>query len=128
MDKWLAVALGGAAGSLLRYAVCLGCQRWLGDRFAWGVLLVNAVGCLAIGALMHAALREQLPWSAAVQAGLVVGLLGGLTTFSSFGYDTFVYLEAGAWRTAVANVTANIVVGLAMVMLGHWLVGRWPGV
>ncbi|MEN1680898.1 MAG: CrcB family protein [Planctomycetota bacterium] len=118
MATLLAVAAGGAIGACARFLVGLGCERLLGDRFGYGTLLVNVVGCFALGLLAHggaaAALRQ--PWL--THPGLTAGLLGGLTTFSTFGYQTLGHIERGEWRLAGANVAANLILGLAGVALG----------
>ena len=115
------VALGGAVGSAGRYGAVIGCARLLGERFAYGVLLVNLVGCLAIGLVMKGSLAGSLPLSEGMRLGIVVGLLGGLTTFSSFGYDTFLYLQQERWITATLNVVGNVVGGLIACWVGVWL-------
>lgn len=118
------VALGGAVGSAGRYATVVGCERVLGDRFAYGVLLVNLVGCLAIGLVMKGSLAGSLPLSEGMRLAIVVGLLGGLTTFSSFGYDTLLYLQQGRWSVATLNGVGNVAGGLAACWAGAWLATR----
>lgn len=125
MTKILAIAIGGALGALARYGVCIGAQKLLGERFAWGVLLANVVGCFCIGLLMHETLRSgPQPLNQSLHAGLTIGLLGALTTFSTFGYDTLGHWQAGDWKLAVANVFANLAVGLTAVVVGQRL-GDW---
>jgi CrcB protein len=129
----LFVALGGAAGSVLRYGAGLAAARLLGRGFPWGTLAVNIAGCLAIGIVSeyllglesHAAqspspaLKLQIDlW----RKGVAIGLLGGLTTFSTFGADTLRELESGRPLTALANVAANVVLSLAAAGAGMALV------
>lgn len=116
--KLLMIALGGAAGTLARYAttgVLLGVtQRTL---FPWGTLAVNAVGCLVIGYL-HGLYSTYRPLSNEYLA-ITVGFLGGYTTFSTFGLETMNFLHDAQYLRAVANVLLNNIGGLAMVMLGY---------
>ena len=101
------VATGGAIGSVLRYSVSLLLAS------PWGTLAVNVVGCLLIG------VASELVGPARLL--LVTGLLGGFTTFSAFGNETFAFLRAGDTQGAALNVVANVLVGLLAVGLGQWL-------
>ena len=113
-----AVGLGGALGAMARYGVGIACFKLLGDRFGYGTLVVNAVGCFLLGFLMHEAWSSGEKLSGHVHVGLTVGLLGGLTTFSTFGYQTLRHIERGELMLATLNVVANLVVGLAAAMGG----------
>jgi len=118
--------MGGALGAVMRYGTTMLARTLLGERFAAvGTLGVNVVGCFFLGLLMHAVLREgqwQLPlhW----HAGLTIGLLGALTTYSTFGFETVLLWQNHMPRFALANVAANLLLGIAAVLLGHWL-GDW---
>jgi CrcB protein len=117
MREVVALALAGAAGTLGRWALSGWAYRLLGERFAYGTLAVNVLGCLLLGLLMHLSLVSDLVpegWRVA----LGVGFLGAFTTFSTFGYETLSYAEQGAWSLAFANVAANLVLGLAAIWLG----------
>lgn len=116
MTVWLAVAAGGALGSVARYAVKLGFGPAAG--FPWWTLLVNVVGGLVIGLLALAA-RD---WPEALRAGVIVGLLGGFTTFSAFSLETLQLLRDQP-VIAVVNVLLNVGVALAACALGLWLAG-----
>ena len=111
LAAWGWVALGGAVGALARFAASLAAAHWFGKGFAWGTLAVNVVGCFAIGLVFHAIRAHALPEPA--RFALAIGLLGGLTTFSSFGYETWSYVERDALGLAALNVAANVVLGLA---------------
>lgn len=117
------VAAGGAVGALARFGAGALAARWLGDQFPWGTLVVNLVGCLAIGAVWHAVHAAVLPEAA--RHALAVGLLGGLTTFSSFGYETVTLLEREAFGLAVANVLGNLGLGLGATGAGLALARWW---
>ena len=91
----LLVALGGATGSVLRWLVTQWAQRLTpASSFPWGTLTVNAVGSLAIGALMTLA-AERASLSPEMRMLLVTGVLGGFTTFSAYSYETLVLLKDG---------------------------------
>jgi CrcB protein len=116
---YLWVALGGAFGSVARYMVSLGAARWLGATFPWGTLLVNVGGSFAIGllaALVTADGRPALGTDA--RAFLMIGILGGFTTFSSFSLETLNLARAGSLGVAAANVGLSVVLCLAGVWLG----------
>jgi CrcB protein len=118
MNAWLAVALGGALGSCARYAVRLAFAA--GGGFPWWTLLVNALGGLLIG--LAAGLWREAP--EALRLGLVVGVLGGFTTFSAFSLETLQLLREQP-VLALANVLANVGLSLAACALGLWLTARF---
>lgn len=111
------IALGGACGAVLRFGIYSGVAALLGRGFPYGTLVVNVVGSLAIGVLF-VVLTERLSGGAGLRALLVIGLLGALTTFSTFSIETLQLVEAGALGRALANVLANVVLCLAACWLG----------
>ena len=111
------VGLAGAAGAVSRYAVGLVAERLLGAHFAFGTLLVNVAGCLALGFLLELERGTNLV-SHPVRLLLAVGFLGAFTTFSTFGYETLRYFHNGASHLAMLNISANLVLGLGAVWLG----------
>ncbi len=127
-DAWIrvaAVAVGGAVGSVARYVVGVGMMALWGERFPLATLLVNVVGCFALGLLMHEAWAPATRHGGLWHAGVTVGLLGGLTTFSTFGYQTIRHLDVGEPLLALANVALNMVLGLAAAAAGLWLSRVW---
>lgn len=115
------VGLGGLLGSVGRYLLSLLVTQWSGaTRFPAATLVINVVGCLAIGALSGLATRSDV-LTPALRLFLVTGLLGGFTTFSAFGYETFLLGKESLGALALANVAAQIVLGLGAVWLGHTL-------
>ena len=122
MTKLLWVALGGAGGSVLRYLAAGLVQRWAGGAFPAGTLLVNVVGCFVIGCLASP-LQEGGLVSPEVRLLVMVGLLGGFTTFSTYGLETLQLLRDGEWLLGMGNVLLSNVVGLAACWLGLRLVG-----
>jgi CrcB protein len=117
--KILLVALGGAVGSVLRYLVSGWTQSGAGSTmFPIGTLVVNVVGCFIIGVLAQLGDARGFLGPDA-RALLMVGLLGGFTTFSAFGNETMNSLRDGAVSLALLNVTANVGLGLLAVWSGR---------
>ena len=117
MDKLWLVALGGSIGSCLRYLVSLWSADRFGADFPFGTLLVNIVGCFIIGAFLTAATDKYI-FDPNLRFLVVVGFCGGLTTFSSFGYETLKLLEGAGYHYAMLNIAANVVLGLLATWLG----------
>ena len=116
------VGLGGFVGAVLRYGVSHGVQAWAGDRFPAGTLVVNVLGCLAIGLLLGVTGRStDLPEPARLM--VVVGLLGSFTTFSTFGKETVDLIALGEPGRALLVVAGNLALGLPAVWLGARLAG-----
>lgn len=124
--KWLLIGVGGAVGSLLRHATQMAVQRIAGGAFPAGTLAVNIVGCLAIG-LVAGSIAAQSGFREDYRLGLMVGLIGGFTTFSAFGLETLNLAEGGQFRLAAANVVVSCACGLAAVWLGVRLGQRFFG-
>lgn len=120
------VGLGGMIGAVLRYAVGGLVHRLYEGRFPFGTLLVNSAGCLAIGFLFTLA-EDRGVMTANTRLLVFVGVLGGFTTFSSFGYETFTLWRDGLAVKALLNITANMCVGLAAVWAGHVIARLIPG-
>lgn len=134
MSKFLYIALGGAAGSLLRYLLSGWVQRgvqqaasgsWLAT-FPFGTLTVNVLGCLVLGACA-AAFTGPLLIREEYRVGLTIGVLGGFTTFSTFGLETFYLVEDGQFRLALANMGASLGLSFLAVWTGYRLVQWWLG-
>src|SRR5688572_1765006 len=130
------VALGGTLGALARYGVGLVFPHTPGKHFPVATLLVNVVGCLLIGMIGQLLQRftadASLKHSAAelllittLRHAVIVGFLGGLTTFSAFGWDTTRLFLDDRPLLALANIGANLIVGLLAVWMGMMLVRLW---
>lgn len=112
------VVVGGACGAVTRFWIGTALAATLGRQFPWGTLAVNVLGSFAIG-ILFVILTERTPAGAeAWRALLVVGFLGGLTTFSAFSIETMTMLQAGQVVRAFANVTANLLLGFGACWLG----------
>ena len=107
MTRLFWICFAGALGTGTRYLVALWAAQRLGSVFPYGILIVNVVGCFVIAVLMQAGMT--LGWSPTVRAVLTIGFVGGLTTYSSFNYDTLRLVEEGAPATALANVVLTLV-------------------
>lgn len=116
----LLVALGGAFGAVARYGSSVICAGLLGDRFPWGTLFVNVLGCFLLGWLVHGSTLAN----DTTRLAIGTGFLGAFTTFSTFGVQTH-----QAWQrspgVALANVGANVILGIAAAGLGIFLAAKW---
>jgi CrcB protein len=125
--KVLYVMLGGALGSGLRYALGGWIQFKAGSSFPTGTLVINVTGCFAIGFLGMlftgpVLIREEY------RVAILIGILGGYTTFSSFGRETFMLANENQGWFAVMNLLLSNTFGVLAVWLGHRLAERWFGV
>lgn len=118
MQKTIFIALAGLVGTLIRYWLAGFVARQYGENFPWGTLIVNLIGSFLAGALYHLA-EERLLISPSVRTILLIGLIGGFTTFSSYGLQTFTLLRDGQIGLATLNVTASNALGLLMVWAGY---------
>lgn len=115
----LFVAFGGALGSVSRYLLGTWVQSVSKSiDFPFGTLTVNLIGCFVIGFLSQLAETRGV-FTSESRALVFVGILGGFTTFSSFGNDTINLLRDGETFNALANVGANVILGLLLVWLGR---------
>lgn len=119
------VALGGALGAVLRYWISAALQgNARADAFPSGTLVVNVVGCFAMGALSALADRPAL-LSPGARAFLAVGVLGGFTTFSAFAGETVTAARAGAIQISVLNILGSVGLCLVAVWLGRMAATPW---
>lgn len=117
MKQILAIALGGAAGALLRYWTSTGIYALMGRTFPYGTLVVNVAGSLLMG-FLYVLLVERLALSVEWRAALLIGLLGAFTTFSTFSMETFALFEDGERLKALANILLSVTLCLVAVWLG----------
>lgn len=117
MQKIIVVALGGGIGAVTRYVVSLWAAERFGAGFPYGTLIVNVVGCFIIGSFMYIA-TERIIVDPYWRLLVTTGFLGGLTTFSSFGYETIKLLESGSLDLALYNVMLNVILGVLATWCG----------
>jgi CrcB protein len=114
---WLLVAVGGALGSMARYALSAFVLRATGTLFPLGTFVVNAVGCLCFGLVIGAA-GHRIALSPESRAFILVGMLGGFTTFSSYVFESAGLIRDGQMGAAIVNVGGQVVAGLAAFWIG----------
>lgn len=118
LNNFLWVALGGSIGAMLRYGISIACVHFWGNSFPWGTFVANTIGCLAMGILVGLGLQKDFETSWLL---LGVGVLGALTTFSTFSAETLQLAIDGRWLSSVWNVTANVFACLVACFAGIWL-------
>jgi fluoride exporter len=127
LPTWLTVFLGGGVGAVMRWGVTLAALKVSPGYRGLGTLIVNVLGCLAIGYLAgaeadHRYLSER--W----RTFLVTGILGGLTTFSALALEiTLLSRTPGLPWLGIAHLLVNVCLGVAAVVIGNMLAQRWPG-
>uniref|UniRef100_UPI004048E34C fluoride efflux transporter CrcB n=1 Tax=Shewanella baltica TaxID=62322 RepID=UPI004048E34C len=120
MNNLLFVALGGSIGAVFRYLISIFMIQVFGSSFPFGTLLVNVLGSFLMGVIY--ALGQMSHISPELKALIGIGLLGALTTFSTFSNETLLLLQEGDWLKATLNVVLNLSLCLFMVYLGQQLV------
>ena len=113
---WVAIAIGGALGSMARHAVN---ELTNAPRFPWGTVIVNVSGCFVIGLLAGLLACKRMTLWPYAREFVFVGMLGGFTTFSTFGLDTLGLAQSSSSGRALLNVTLQVVGGLAAVWIGY---------
>lgn len=119
---YLVVFVGAGIGGVLRFVMSPAIQRFSNWTFPIGTFSVNMVGCFVIGLLAQLAESKGL-FQGETRLLLFVGILGGYTTFSSFGYETFQLLRDGQFVLALTNGILQVVLGTLLVWAG-WIIGR----
>ena|SRR2546423_14031537 len=120
MWRILFIGLAGLLGTLGRYWVSGLAARRFGETFPVGTLLVNIVGCFLAGFLFYL-MQERFLVNQTVRTAVMIGFLGGFTTFSSFGLQTFTLLRDSEFGFAALNIVVSNLVGLLMVWIGYTL-------
>lgn len=118
MQRLLYIGLAGGAGTLLRYWLSQWLAQRFGETFPLGTLAVNLAGCFLAGLLFYL-MFDRFPVSPTLRAVVLIGLLGGFTTFSSFGLQTFTLMRDGELGLALLNVAVSNVAGLLLVWVGY---------
>lgn len=122
MNNYLAIALGGAIGSMGRYWVTVSMVRYPPHWLPLGTISVNIIGSFIIG--MVWAYLQQRSESELIRLFLAVGVLGGFTTFSTFSLETVYFLTESEWGRAVVNILMNLM-GCLLATVAGIALGRW---
>src|ERR671926_776191 len=115
--KTILIGLAGLVGTLLRYWLSGHVARQHGETFPWGTMAVNLIGCLVAGVVFYLT-EERFVVNSTVRTVILIGLLGGFTTFSAYGLQTFILLRDGEYGLATLNIVTSNVLGLLMVWVG----------
>jgi len=127
LDRFLWICFAGALGTGTRYLLGLWAARTFGTGFPYGTLIVNLTGCFLIAAIMHVSLSTALV-SPTLRLSLTTGFMGGLTTYSSFNYETTRFLQERAWATGMLNFAVTTVGCFVAGLLGFVVARRLFGV
>jgi len=117
MRQLAAVAIGGAAGAVMRWIVASSVQRLAGTAFPWGTLMVNALGSFLLG-FLFVWLIERSSSGELVRMAVTVGFLGAFTTFSTYSLESIRLLQSGSFGLAAANIIGQVVLCLPLTWLG----------
>lgn len=116
MNQYLAIAAGGAIGSVLRYWVSLNTHSIFGRDFPYGTLTVNVIGSILMG-FLFVLFTERWEIETVIRSAVLIGLLGAFTTFSTFSIETLNLVEEGAYSKAIAN----ILISVSSCLFAAWL-------
>ena len=117
MERLLVIALGGAIGTVLRFLTSILAARWFGAEFPYGTLIVNLAGAFVIGVVQQIGTQTLLiPDN--MRLFLTTGMMGGLTTYSTFSYETVRLMELGSWHQAWINIFVTTTIFLSLCFLG----------
>lgn len=120
MQMLLSIALGGAVGAIARHLLSARIMNMLGSTFPYGTLVVNVLGSFIMGFLIII-LATRLNISQEMRAFIVVGVLGGFTTFSTFSLETALLIERGNILEAAIYIGSSVVVSIGALFIGLWL-------
>ncbi len=118
MTKTILIGLAGLIGTLLRYWLSGLVARQYGETFPWGTMAVNLSGCFVAGVIFYLT-EERFLVNPTLRTVIMIGLLGGFTTFSSYGLQTFTLLRDGELGLATLNIGVSNLLGLIMVWTGY---------
>ena len=124
MNQILLVAIGGAIGSVFRYEISTGVYKVLGHAFPYGTLVVNVVGSFLAGVVFVALVGKLAGFSEQLRALLLIGFLGGFTTFSAFSLDTILLVQKGELASALLNMALSLALCLGATGLGVLIARR----
>ena len=116
MLKYILIGTGGFIGSVLRYWTSVNAYKIFGEKFPYGTFIVNVIGCLLIGFIAEIS-ENRFLITPEVRTFLMIGFLGGYTTFSTFGYETFLLLQDKDYITAFSNILFSVILCIASVWM-----------
>jgi CrcB protein len=122
LQRILYIGIGGFIGAILRYILSIQSTKWFGSSFPYGTLLVNVLGGLLMGFIMQLSLSNNLI-SPNLRLFLTTGFLGGLTTFSTFSYETINLLSVGSYLMVTLNICLNLFLSLLGILIGRSFAG-----
>lgn len=122
MYKLLLIALGGGLGSVLRYLVSTGIQHWFDKVYFWGTVSVNLLGSFLIGITW--AIFEQNAQQENLRFFLMIGLLGGFTTFSAFSLESLNLFKTGEIKIAISYILISNLGGISLAFLGYYILSN----
>jgi fluoride exporter len=125
MSPWVLVAVGSALGGVSRHACGLAIAQRYGQAFPWGTLAVNVIGSFAIGVFGALMASPNRPGASIIRDFVMVGFLGGFTTFSAFSLQTLQLLRDGKVAAAAANATGSVILCLIAVAVGFGVSSRF---
>lgn len=117
--NWIAVAIGGGAGAVLRYAIGLGLP-FAGHRFPWSTFAINVIGSFLIGLAWVLIVEKAAAWPEA-RLWVMTGFLGGFTTFSTFSLEAMVLWQNGHASLALSYLLGSLLAGMMAIALAVWL-------
>lgn len=117
----IAIAVGGAIGAVARYLIAVRVYEMLGIGFPYGTLAVNLLGTFALGVVL-ALVEDRGAFGPETRSFLSIGLLGGMTTFSTFAYESWDLARDGETLRAALNIGVSVAGALVAFSLGHALV------
>jgi fluoride exporter len=120
MQNVLCVGLGGFIGASLRYIISINSTKLFGAQFPYGTLIVNVVGGLFIGLIMELCITTNAI-SPSLKLFLITGIIGGLTTFSTFSYETVTLFIEGNYTAGMLNTVLNLFLSIAGVIIGKFI-------
>ena len=120
MQKLLYVGIGGFIGASLRYSISINATKLFGTKFPYGTLIVNVLGGILIGLIMEISFTTNLI-SPNLRLFLTTGIMGGLTTFSTFSYETINLISEGSYILGSINICLNLFLSLLGVVIGERL-------
>ena len=123
MKNLLSIGLGGFIGSVLRYICSISCSKILISNFPIGTFFVNILGCFLIGLLINSSIINLSNYY--LNELLIIGLLGGFTTFSTFGLESYNLIKNGFIAMSIVYIIASIVFGLIAIYIGSKLNGNF---